>query len=49
MIASGLNIEGIKKNSLDSQWKATDVKTIVEEIKMESDYLPPIYSFPDEP
>lgn len=49
MIASGLNIEGIKKNSSDSQWKATDVKTIIEEIKKESDYLPPIYSLPDEP
>lgn len=49
MIASGLNIEGIKKNSSDSQWKATDVKTILEEIKKESDYLAPIYSLPDEP
>jgi hypothetical protein len=49
MIASGLNIEGIKKNSSDSQWKATDVKTILDEIQKESDYLAPIYSLPDEP
>ena len=49
MIASGLNIEGIKKNSSDSKWKAKDVKIIIEEIKKEGDYLPPIYSLPDEP
>ncbi len=47
MIASGLNIEGIKKSAVDGRWKATDVKKIIEEIKQESDYLAPIYSLPD--
>ena len=47
MIASGLNIEGIKKSTVDARWKATDVKKIIEEIKQESDYLAPIYSLPD--
>ena len=47
MIASGLNIEGIKKSAIDGRWKATDVKKIIEEIKQESDYLSPIYLLPD--
>ena len=49
MIASGLNLEGLKKNTENSEWKITDVKEIVEAIKQESDYLPPIYSLPDKP
>jgi hypothetical protein len=48
MIASGLNLEGLKNSTVDGEWKETDVKKIVEEIKQESDYLPPIYSLPDE-
>ena len=49
MIVSGLKLEGLKNNSGDGEWKTTDVKKIIEEIKLESDYLPPIYSLPDEP
>ena len=48
MIASGLNLEGLKNSAGDSEWKETDVKKIIEELKHESDYLPPIYSLPDE-
>jgi hypothetical protein len=47
MIASGLNLEGVKKSTRAGEWSVTDVKNIVEEIKRESDYLPPIYSLPD--
>ena len=47
MIASGLNFEGIKKSTRAGEWSETDVKKIVEEIKRESDYLPPVYSLPD--
>jgi hypothetical protein len=49
MIVSGLNLEGLKNISGNGEWKTTDVKKIVEEIKQESDYLSPIYSLPDEP
>lgn len=49
MIVSGLNLEGLKNSSGNGDWKTTDVKKIVEEIKQESDYLSPIYSLPDEP
>ena len=49
MIAYGLNIEGIKKNNQDSHWQAKDVEKILEEIKQENDYLPPIYTLPEEP
>ena len=49
MIASGLNLEGLKKSARSGAWKETDVKKIVEEIKRERDYLPPIYSLPDKP
>ena len=49
MIVSGLNIEGIKNSAGDGEWKTKDVKKIIEEIKQESDYLPPVYSLPDEP
>jgi len=48
MISSGLNLEGLKNSTEKGEWKVTDVKKIVEEIKQESDYLPPIYSLPDE-
>ena len=48
MIASGLNLEGLKTSTGSGEWKETDVKRIIEEIKQESDYLPPIYSLPDE-
>lgn len=47
MIASGLNLEGIKKSTRGAEWRETDVKKIVEEIKRERDYLPPVYSLPD--
>lgn len=47
MIASGLNLEGLKKNIRGGEWRETDVKKILEEIKRESDYLPPVYSLPD--
>jgi hypothetical protein len=47
MIASGLNFEGLKKNTMSGQWRETDLKKILEEIKRESDYLPPVYSLPD--
>ena len=49
MIVSGLNIEGIKKSSKEGQWETADVEMIIAEISQESDYLPPIYSLPDEP
>ena len=49
LIVSGLNLEGLKNIIGDGEWKTTDVKKIIEEIKRESDYLPPIYSLPDEP
>ena len=49
MIATGLNLEGLKTGTRGAEWKASDVKRIVEEIKQESDYLPPIYSLPDKP
>ena len=49
MIASGLNIEGIKKSNQDGHWEASDVEKILEEIKQENDYLPPIYTMPEEP
>lgn len=49
MIVSGLNLEGLKNSSGNGEWKTTDVEKIVEEIKQESDYLPPIYSLRDEP
>jgi hypothetical protein len=48
MIATGLNLEGLKNITVDGEWKETDVKNLIEEIKQESDYLPPIYSLPDE-
>ena len=48
MIASGLNIEGIKKSNKEDQWDTADVEVIIEEIRQESDYLPPIYTLPDE-
>ena len=47
MIASGLNFEGLKKGARSGEWREADVKKIVEEIKRERDYLPPIYSLPD--
>jgi hypothetical protein len=47
MIASGLKLEGLKKSTRGVEWKETDVKKIIEEIKRERDYLPPIYSLPD--
>lgn len=47
MIASGLNLEGLKKSPRAAEWSATDVKKILEEIKQERDYLPPVYSLPD--
>jgi hypothetical protein len=47
MIASGLNLEGLKKSTRGGEWRETDVKKIVEEIKRERDYLPPVYSLPD--
>jgi hypothetical protein len=47
MIASGLKLEGIKKSTRSGEWREADVKKIVEEIKRENDYLPPIYSLPD--
>jgi hypothetical protein len=47
MIASGLNLEGLKKSTRGGEWSETDVNQIVEEIKRESDYLPPVYSLPD--
>jgi cob(I)alamin adenosyltransferase len=49
MIASGLTIEGIKKSNQDSHWQAKDVEEILKEIKQENDYLPPIYTTPEEP
>jgi hypothetical protein len=49
MIASGLNIEGIKNSNQDGHWQAKDVEKILEEIKQENDYLPPIYTLPEEP
>ena len=49
MIVSGLNIEGIKKSNKEGQWETADVEMIIAEISQESDYLPPIYSLPDEP
>jgi hypothetical protein len=49
MIASGLKLEGLKKSTRAGEWSVTDVKKIVEEIKRERDYLPPIYSLPDKP
>jgi hypothetical protein len=49
MIASGLNLEGLKKNTRDGEWRVTDVKKIIDKIKQESNYLPPIYSLPDKP
>jgi hypothetical protein len=49
MIASGLNVEGIKKNNHDGHWQAQDVEKILEEIKQETDYLPPIYTLPEKP
>jgi hypothetical protein len=49
MIASGLKLEGLKKSTRGAEWKETDVKKIIEEIKRERDYLPPIYSLPDKP
>ncbi|MEE9494966.1 MAG: hypothetical protein V3V39_00460 [Desulfobacterales bacterium] len=49
MIASGLKLEGLKKSTRGGEWRETDVKKIVEEIKREGDYLPPIYSLPDKP
>jgi hypothetical protein len=47
MIASGLKLEGLKKSTRGGEWRETDVKKIIEEIKRERDYLPPIYSVPD--
>jgi len=47
MIASGLNFEGLKKSARSGEWREADVKKIVDEIKRENDYLPPIYSLPD--
>ena len=47
MIASGLKLEGVKKNTRGGEWREADVKKIIEEIKRERDYLPPIYSMPD--
>ena len=47
MIASGLKLEGFKKSTRGGEWEETDVKKILEEIKRERDYLPPIYSVPD--
>ena len=47
MIVSGLNLEGLKKSARDGEWRETDVKKILEEIKRESDYLPPVYSLPE--
>jgi hypothetical protein len=47
MIASGLKLEGLKKSTRGGEWRETDVETIIEEIKRERDYLPPIYSLPD--
>jgi hypothetical protein len=48
MIAAGLNIEGIKKDNHDGRWQARDVEKILYEIKQENDYLPPIYTLPEE-
>ena len=48
MIASGLNLEGLKNSTGGGEWREADVKRIIEEIKQESDYLPPMYSLPDE-
>jgi hypothetical protein len=48
MIAYGLNLEGFKNSTADGEWKTTDVQKIVEEIRQERDYIPPIYSLPDE-
>jgi hypothetical protein len=48
MIALGLNLEGFKNSTADGEWKSADVKKIIEAIRQESDYLPPIYSLPDE-
>jgi hypothetical protein len=47
MIASGLKLEGLKKSARSGEWREVDVKKIIEEIKRERDYLPPIYSLPD--
>jgi predicted RNA-binding protein with EMAP domain len=47
MIASGLNLEGLTKSTRGGEWRETDVKKILEEIKRENDYLPPVYSLPD--
>jgi hypothetical protein len=47
MIASGLKLEGLRKSTRGAEWRETDVKKIIEEIKRERDYLPPIYSLPD--
>ena len=47
MIASGLNLEGLTKSTRGGEWRETDVKKIIEEIKRERDYLPPVYSLPD--
>jgi hypothetical protein len=47
MIASGLKLEGLNKSTRGGEWGETDVKKILEEIKRERDYLPPIYSVPD--
>jgi hypothetical protein len=49
MIVSGLNIEGIKKSNQDGPWQTKDVEKIIEKIKQENDYLPPIYTLPEEP
>ena len=47
MIASGLKLERLKKSTRGGEWRETDIKQIIEEIKRERDYLPPIYSVPD--
>ena len=47
MIASGLNFEGLNKNTRGGEWGEADVKIILDAIRQESDYLPPIYSIPD--
>ena len=47
MITAGLKLEGVKKNARGGEWREADVQKILEEIKRERDYLPPIYSMPD--
>ena len=47
MITDTLNIEVPKKSTRDGEWRVTDVKKIIDEIKQESDYLAPIYTSPD--